>query len=157
MTLVRVLIVAACLPLLLPTGFCLCKLGIAHHPEPLLAGDSHPNSDDDHAPGCPGSHGADQLKWIEPLEFSILSEPPTELLMLLPLSAYVAFVILLIIFASWLSDRISRETKTHDHPGMCIDEFVGFFVTMIAAPAGWIWILAGFLLFRLFDIWTKYC
>ena len=86
MTLVRVLIVAACLPLLLPTGFCLCKLGIAHHPESMLAGDSHPDSDDDHAPGCPGSHGADQLKWIEPLEFSILSEPPAELLMLLPLA-----------------------------------------------------------------------
>ena len=27
---------------------------------------------------------------------------------------------------------------------------------MIAAPAGWMWILAGFLLFRLFDIWKPW-
>ncbi|HBG96412.1 MAG TPA: phosphatidylglycerophosphatase A, partial [Chromatiaceae bacterium] len=31
------------------------------------------------------------------------------------------------------------------------DEIVGFLVAMIAAPAGWIWIITGFLLFRAFD------
>lgn len=36
---------------------------------------------------------------------------------------------------------------------MCIDEFAGFFVTMINAPHGWQWIALGFVLFRLFDIW----
>jgi phosphatidylglycerophosphatase A len=61
-----------------------------------------------------------------------------------------------IVFASWLCDRLSRETQTQDHPGMCIDEFAGFFVTMIAAPAGWLWIVAGFALFRLFDIWKPW-
>ena len=27
---------------------------------------------------------------------------------------------------------------------------------MTAAPAGWAWVLAGFLLFRLFDIWKPW-
>ena len=39
---------------------------------------------------------------------------------------------------------------------MCIDEFAGFFVTMINAPHGWTWIVLGFLLFRLFDIWKPW-
>ena len=29
---------------------------------------------------------------------------------------------------------------------------IGYFITMIAAPPGWVWIIAGFALFRLFDI-----
>lgn len=70
----------------------------------------------------------------------------------LPLIAYVIFVILFIVASSYLSDRISQEIHVHDHPGMCIDEFAGFFVTMINAPHGWYWILLGFLLFRFFDI-----
>lgn len=40
----------------------------------------------------------------------------------------------------------------HDHPGMNIDEFVGFYVTMLHAPRGAAWILLGFILFRFFDI-----
>ena len=39
---------------------------------------------------------------------------------------------------------------------MCIDEFAGFFVTMINAPHGWMWVVTGFLLFRLFDIWKPW-
>lgn len=75
------------------------------------------------------------------------------LLQPLPIVAYLIVVVAFIIFSSWLSDRISRDIQFHDHPGMCIDEFAGFFVTMIAAPHGFSWIVLGFLLFRLFDIW----
>lgn len=66
---------AACLPLLLPTGFCLCKFGLAVHPQ--VFGDP-PGHHDDHAPGCPGSHGADQLKWVEPPGFAIAVPPLVE-------------------------------------------------------------------------------
>lgn len=70
----------------------------------------------------------------------------------LSLAVYVAFVVLFIAASSWVSERCSRDIQFHDHPGMCIDEFAGFFVTMINAPLGWGWILFGFVLFRLFDI-----
>ncbi len=39
-----------------------------------------------------------------------------------------------------------------DHGAIVWDEVIGFGVTMIAAPAGWEWVVAGFVLFRLFDI-----
>lgn len=78
------------------------------------------------------------------------------LLSKLPLLGYLTFVIVFIIFSSWLCDKLSREIHVHDHPGMCIDEFAGFFVTMINAPQGFIWVLIGFILFRLFDIWKPW-
>jgi phosphatidylglycerophosphatase A len=90
---------------------------------------------------------------IAPGTFGTLLAIPFYLLLRpLPVTYYITFVVLFAIFSMWLCDRISRTIKIDDHPGMCIDEFVGFFVTMIAAPPGWQWILLGFVLFRLFDI-----
>jgi phosphatidylglycerophosphatase A len=96
------------------------------------------------APFAPGTFG------------TLMAIPFYLVLRQLPLPAYLIFTVCFFAFSSWLCDRISRDTGTHDHPGMCIDEFVGFFVTMIAAPAGWLWIVAGFILFRLFDIWKPW-
>ncbi len=78
------------------------------------------------------------------------------LLQSLSLVAYLIFVIVFIVFSAWISERVSRDIHIHDHPGMCIDEFAGFFVTMIHAPHGFVWVVLGFLLFRLFDIWKPW-
>jgi phosphatidylglycerophosphatase A len=56
----------------------------------------------------------------------------------------------------WMCDRTERDIGVHDHSGIVWDEFVGFLVTMFYAPAGWIWIVAGFFLFRLFDVWKPF-
>jgi len=40
----------------------------------------------------------------------------------------------------------------HDHPGIVWDEFVGFWIAMIGLPVTWSSIIAGFFLFRIFDI-----
>ncbi len=52
----------------------------------------------------------------------------------------------------WLCGYTSKALGEHDHGGIVWDEIVGFWVTMIAAPANWAWILLGFVLFRIFDI-----
>jgi phosphatidylglycerophosphatase A len=94
---------------------------------------------------------------IAPGTFGTLMAIPFYLLLReLSLSSYLIFVILFIAASSWLSDYISRQIHEHDHPGMCIDEFAGFFVTMINAPHSWLWIALGFALFRLFDIWKPW-
>lgn len=95
-------------------------------------------------PFAPGTFGT-----LLAIPFYLLLQP-------LSLTAYLTFVIAFIIFSSWISERVSRQIHEHDHPGMCIDEFAGFFVTMINAPHGWGWVLLGFLLFRLFDIWKPW-
>ncbi|MGD8349157.1 MAG: phosphatidylglycerophosphatase A [Gammaproteobacteria bacterium] len=52
----------------------------------------------------------------------------------------------------WLCGHTGKALGVHDHGGIVWDEIVGFWVTMIAVPVGWQWILLGFVLFRLFDI-----
>ncbi|MEM9242913.1 MAG: phosphatidylglycerophosphatase A [Pseudomonadota bacterium] len=90
---------------------------------------------------------------VAPGTFGTLVAIPFYLLLnQLHLIYYLIAVLIIAIFAIILSDKVSREIKVHDHPGMNIDEFVGFFVTMINAPSGWQWIVIGFVLFRFFDI-----
>jgi len=45
---------------------------------------------------------------------------------------------------------------TPDHPGIVWDEIVGYLITMFLAPKGWLWIILGFILFRLFDIFKPF-
>jgi phosphatidylglycerophosphatase A len=73
-----------------------------------------------------------------------------------PTSIYVLIVILVALASMWLCERVSKEINVDDHQGMCLDEFAGYLVTMIGAPHGVIWIVLGFILFRVFDIWKPW-
>ena len=42
--------------------------------------------------------------------------------------------------------------RVHDHEGIVWDEMVGMWITLWLVPEGWVWLLLGFLMFRLFDI-----
>lgn len=79
-------------------------------------------------------------------------------LLLQPLSAasYAVTVLALFALGVWLCQVTERDLGVHDHPGIVWDEIVGYLITMFMAPAGWIWIVAGFVLFRLFDIWKPF-
>lgn len=70
----------------------------------------------------------------------------------LPLWAYLVFTLVIGAVGVWICDRAARDFGVHDHPAIVWDEIAGYLVTMIAAPAGWQWVLAGFLLFRVFDV-----
>jgi phosphatidylglycerophosphatase A len=71
----------------------------------------------------------------------------------LPVYLYVLMLFLTFVLGVWLCGKASRELGVHDHGGIVWDEFVGYWITMFMAPSGWGWILFGFVLFRLFDIW----
>jgi len=71
----------------------------------------------------------------------------------LSFSAYLIMLGLSFMIGVWLCGKASKALGVHDHGGIVWDEFVGYWITMIAAPSGWMWVLLGFLLFRLFDIW----
>jgi phosphatidylglycerophosphatase A len=70
----------------------------------------------------------------------------------LPLSAYLLTVATLTVLGFWVCEVAARDLGVHDHPAIVWDEVVGYLITMAAAPAGWIWVIAGFILFRAFDI-----
>ncbi len=66
---------------------------------------------------------------------------------------FLMFIGISFVVGVYFCDQASKALGVHDHGGIVWDEFVGFWITMIAAPEGWQWILLGFCLFRLFDIW----
>ena len=93
------------------------------------------------APKAPGTAGtAVAVLLYLPLQF-------------LPLYAYLLMLLVTFILGVWLCDKASKSLGVHDHGGIVWDEFVGYWVTMILAPPGWQWIILGFILFRIFDIW----
>ena len=92
------------------------------------------------APVAPGTCG------------TLVAIPLYLLLAQLALPYYLACLVIAFGIGVYLCHYTSAALGVHDHSGIVWDEFVGFWITMIAVPATWQWILAGFVLFRLFDI-----
>lgn len=90
---------------------------------------------------------------VAPGTFGTLVAVPVELLLRpLGLGVRIAAVVAVCVVGIWLCGESARRLETHDHPGIVWDEIAGYLLAMLAAPPGWPWIVAGFLLFRLFDI-----
>ena len=88
-----------------------------------------------------------------PGTFGTLAAVPLYLLLAqLPFAGYVAAVAVSIVLGIWACGASSRKLGVHDHNGIVWDEFAGFFLTMIVAAPTVANVVAGFALFRLFDI-----
>lgn len=92
------------------------------------------------APKAPGTFGT-----IAAIPLYLLMQPLAPMYYLLVVAA-------MLLLGVWLCQRTAEDLGLHDHPGIVWDEWVGFLITMWLAPGGWVWLLSGFLLFRLFDI-----
>lgn len=91
------------------------------------------------APKAPGTFG------------TVLGIP---LLLIMPqnLIAYAIVVLALFALGVWCCDVCAKNLGVHDHPGIVWDEVVGYLITMAAVPRNLWWVIAGFVVFRLFDI-----
>lgn len=90
---------------------------------------------------------------VAPGTFGTLAAIPIYLLFAqLALPYYLAIVALGLAAGVYLCAYTSATLGVHDHGGIVWDEFVGFWITMTAVPVTWQWIVAGFVLFRIFDI-----
>ncbi len=97
------------------------------------------------------------LSPIAPGTVGTLMAVPLYLLMVrLPWAYYILLLLAAIAVGIWLCGESARLLGVHDHGGIVWDEFVGFWITMLFVPAEWLWILLGFTLFRLFDVWKPW-
>lgn len=83
---------------------------------------------------------------------TVVAIPIYLLLQGLPLLPYLIVLLAMTLVGIWLCHVTAKDLGVHDHPGIVWDEIVGYLITMIAAPSSWLWMLIGFVLFRLFDI-----
>lgn len=66
--------------------------------------------------------------------------------------AHVTFALVASVAGIYICGASARRLGVHDHPGIVWDEICGYSVTMLATPPTWQGLLAGFVLFRFFDI-----
>jgi len=72
-----------------------------------------------------------------------------------PLPYYAAVLVLAFVFGVWACDWAVRALKVSDPGAVVWDEFVGLWIALtplLWMPKGALWICAGFILFRIFDI-----
>ncbi|MFB2684635.1 phosphatidylglycerophosphatase A [Shewanella mangrovisoli] len=88
-----------------------------------------------------------------PGTFGTLAAVPLYLLLAqLPLSWYLAVTLVCVLAGIYICDKAAKDMGVHDHGAIVWDEVAGLLITMVAAPAGVLWLVVGFVLFRLFDI-----
>ncbi|MBS0432813.1 MAG: phosphatidylglycerophosphatase A [Proteobacteria bacterium] len=74
----------------------------------------------------------------------------------LPVAWYVVVLLLAFALGVWACGVAGRRLGVDDHRALVWDEFVGQWLALCVAPAGWPWLVAGFVLFRLFDVWKPW-
>ena len=82
---------------------------------------------------------------------TLLTVPLVYFLQQQSMMTYVLVTMFVLATGSWVCGYAAKKLQVHDHSGIVYDEVAGFLITMILAPTGWYWMLAGFALFRFFD------
>ena len=71
-------------------------------------------------------------------------------------AVYAGVVAVLFMAGILICGVTARDTGAVDPGFIVYDEIVGFLVAMYMMPADWRWIAAGFVIYRLFDIWKPF-
>ncbi len=66
--------------------------------------------------------------------------------------AYVTLAAFLCLIGTWAAGKAEEVLGCKDCSSIVIDEIAGYFISMFLVPWGWGYVVAGFLVFRLFDI-----
>lgn len=83
---------------------------------------------------------------------TLVAVPLLWLLVQLPLAGYLVVLVASALLGIHLCGYSSERLGVHDHKGIVWDEFVGYWLTMVAVPWHWQTLLVGFVLFRFFDM-----
>ena len=70
----------------------------------------------------------------------------------MPVMVFIAFTVFASIFGIYLCGKTADDMQVHDHGSIVWDEVAGMFITFLFVPITAPSLLAGFVLFRIFDI-----
>ena len=74
---------------------------------------------------------------------------------LMPDTSWMTYLLIVVcgfLFGIFCCGYTAKILNMHDHHSIVWDEITGYMITMFMVPKEWIWILIGFILFRIFDI-----
>ncbi|MDO6693960.1 phosphatidylglycerophosphatase A [Aliiglaciecola sp. 3_MG-2023] len=89
-----------------------------------------------------------------PGTFGTLAAVPLVWLLLetVSLNVYIFLCLIASVAGIWICGKTADDMGVHDDSSIVWDEVAGMMITMIAVPLSWQTMLAGFVLFRIFDI-----
>ena len=87
---------------------------------------------------------------------TMVAIPFSFLLKQLPPYLFWVILIALLLIGIYLCGSTARRLGKHDPGGIVWDEMVGYWLTVAFIPMQWPWLLAAFVLFRLFDIFKPW-
>jgi len=87
---------------------------------------------------------------------TLVAIPLFMLLMLAPELAHYLVITALFFIGIPLCGITGRNLGVYDHGSIVWDEIVAMLLVLEFTPHGWVWWLAAFVLFRLFDIWKPF-
>lgn len=96
--------------------------------------------------------GSGLAKYFPGTAGTLASVPLYLLLAQLGLFEYVLLVCAAFVAGVFICKYAAHVMMVHDHRGIVWDEFVGFWIAMLGAPVHWVWVLIGFVYFRIFDM-----
>jgi phosphatidylglycerophosphatase A len=97
------------------------------------------------SPKAPGTAGS--LVALLPWWFLLREAPP---------GAYLAVLVAGFLLGVWSCGVCDRRLGLHDQGALVWDEVIGMWLVLFVAPPQWWWMIVGFVLFRLFDIWKPW-
>ncbi len=71
-------------------------------------------------------------------------------------ASYAAVVVAMFVAGIFICAQTARDVGAIDPGFIVYDEVVGFLIAMYLLPASLPWIAAGFVVFRIFDIWKPF-
>jgi phosphatidylglycerophosphatase A len=74
----------------------------------------------------------------------------------LPRGYYVAITVVLGVAGIFICEQTANDMGMHDPGAIVWDEIVGYLVAMYRQTWHWGWVVGGFAVYRLFDIWKPY-
>lgn len=69
---------------------------------------------------------------------------------------YFLIGVFLFVVGTWSATRAEELLGKKDHSSIVIDEIVGYLISMFLVPFDWRFVIAGFVLFRIFDVLKPY-
>ena len=84
---------------------------------------------------------------------TLIGIPVVILFQFLPTAVMLLGTLLIVLLSVWLAGAVTRQIGIEDHPSIVIDEIAGYVVAMTMIPLTWWTVIAGFLIFRLLDIY----
>jgi phosphatidylglycerophosphatase A len=87
---------------------------------------------------------------------TLLALPLAFILLHIPLIAASTIAMASFLGGIWITGRSAERIGVHDHPGIVWDEIAAFMALALVIPAGWGWLIAGFFVFRAFDIFKPW-